>query len=196
MASEVSICNLALSHIGANATISALSEQSEEAFHSNLLYAEARDSVLRSFPWGFAKRHIALTDSGSPPGNWLYRYAYPNACLVAQEILQTDVASDPIKYELALSDAFNSRVILTNQENAVLIYTHSVTNPQVFDPLFVQLLSWKLAADLAMPLTRDYKRMEAAYQMYTSLTSEAKTLDANESQITASREAAWITGRA
>ena len=36
MASEVDICNLALSHIGASATISSLTEQSEEAFHCNL----------------------------------------------------------------------------------------------------------------------------------------------------------------
>ena len=196
MASEVSICNLALSHSGANATISSLGEQSEEAFHSNLLYSEARDTLLRSFPWGFAKRHLALTDVGSPPGNWLYRYAYPNGCLIAREILQADATGDPIPYELALSDAFNSRVILTNQEDAILIYTFQVTNTLVFDAAFVQMLSWKLASDLAMPLTRDAKRMEAAYQMYSTLLSEARTLSANESHITSSREASWITGRA
>ena len=196
MASEVDICNLALSHIGASDTISSLTEQSVEAFHCNLLYTDSRDAVLRAHPWSFAKRHLALSDVGSPPGNWSYRYSYPNDALYAREILQTDTAGDPIKFEVALSDAYNSRVILTDQEEATLIYTYKATNTLVFDPLFVNALSWKIAADIAMPLTRDHNRMQTAYQMYQATLSEAQTFDANESHEDISREAAWITGRA
>jgi hypothetical protein len=196
MASEVDICNLALSHIGGDATISSLSEQSEEAFHCNLLYPDLRDAVLRAHPWAFTTRHIALSDVGSPPGNWLYRYSYPSDCLVAREILQTTVAGDPIAFEVALGDAYNSLVILTDLEAATLIYTHKVTNPLVFDPLFVQALAWRLAGELSMPLTRDSKRMEAAYQMYNGTLAEAFKLNANESHLPTSREADWITGRA
>ena len=196
MASEVEICNLALSHIGASATISSLSEQSEEAFHCNLLYADLRDAVLRAHPWVFTTRHIALSDVGDPPGNWLYRYSYPNDCLVAREILQTAVPGDSIPFEVALGDAYNSRVILTDLDDAILIYTYKVTNPLVFDPLFVQALSWRLAAELCMPLTRDFKRMESAYQLYNGTLTEARRNDANESQVLKSREADWISGRA
>ena len=118
MASEVDICNLALSHIGASATISSLTEASEEAFHCNLLFADTRDTLLRSFPWVFATRHIALSDVGTPPGNWAYRYSYPNDCLFAREILQTNTvagSNDQIPFEIALGDAYDSRVILTDQ---------------------------------------------------------------------------------
>jgi len=196
MASEVDICNLALSHIGASATISSLTEQSEEAFHCNLLYADARDSVLRAHPWGFAKRHLALSDVGTPPGNWSYRYSYPNDAIYAREILQTNTAGDPIKFEVGLADAFNARVILTDQEDAVLVYTYKVTNTLVFDPLFVNALAWKIASDIVMPLTRDQERLKAAYQMYQGAISEAQTFNANESHDDVNREASWITGRA
>jgi hypothetical protein len=195
MASEVDICNLALSHIGASATISSLTEQSEEAFHCNLLYADARDSVLRTHPWGFAKRHLALSDMGSPPGNWSYRYSYPNDAIYAREILQTDTAGDPIKFEIALSDAYNSRVILTDQEDAVLVYTYKVTNTLAFDPLFINALTWKIAASVAMPLTRDHERLKMAHQMYIEAVSQAQTFDSNESHEDINREAAWITAR-
>jgi hypothetical protein len=195
MASEVDICNLALSHIGASATISSLTEQSEEAFHCNLLYADARDAVLRAHPWGFAKRHLALSDVGSPPGNWSYRYSYPNDAIYAREILQTNTAGDPIKFEVALSDAYNARVILTDQKEAVLVYTYKVTNTLAFDPLFVNALTWRIAADIAMPLTRDQERLKAAYQMYQAGISQAQLFDVNESHEDLNREASWITGR-
>tara|TARA_R110002051_G_scaffold118355_1_gene192098 strand:- start:434 stop:1024 length:591 start_codon:yes stop_codon:yes gene_type:complete len=195
MASEVDICNLALSHIGASATIASLTEQSEEAFHCNLLYADTRDTLLRAHPWGFATRHLALSDVGTPPGNWSYRYSYPNDCLFIREILQVTDNGDPIEYEVALSDAYNSRVILTNQESATLIYTYKASNTLVFDPMFVTSLAWKIASEVAMPLTRDEKRMTAAYQMYLSTLSEAKTFNSNESHIDRNKEASWISGR-
>jgi len=195
MASEVDICNLALSHIGASATISSLTEQSEEAFHCNLLYADARDALLRAYPWGFATRHLALSDVGDPPGNWSYRYSYPNDCLFAREILQTTSGGDPIDFEIALGDAYNARVILTDQESATLIYTYKVTNTLVFDSLFIVALAWRLASEIAMPLTRDEKRMKTAHLMYQTTISEAQTFNANESQIDRNQEAVWITGR-
>tara|TARA_B110000285_G_scaffold41443_1_gene45588 strand:+ start:513 stop:1115 length:603 start_codon:yes stop_codon:yes gene_type:complete len=199
MASEVDICNLALSHIGASATISSLTEASEEAFHCNLLYADARDGLLRSFPWGFATRHVALSDVGTPPGNWAYRYSYPNDCLFAREILQTNQvagSNNPIEYEIALSDTLDSKVILTDQITATLIYTAQVTNTLVFEPMFTIALAWKMASEIAIPITRDEKSMNNAYQMYLSTLSEAKTYNANESHLdTKNAEASWITGR-
>ena len=198
MASEVDICNLALSHIGASATISSLTEQSEEAFHCNLLYADARDTLLRTFPWGFATRHVALSDVGTPPGNWLYRYQYPNDCLYAREILQTNTvpgASDPIPFTVALSDTLDSKVILTDQVTATLVYTFQATNTLVFEPMFTNALAWKLASEVAMPLVRDEKRMQTAYEMHLQVLSEAKTYNANESHEDRNREAGWITGR-
>jgi len=198
MASEVSICNLALSNLGADATIASLTEQSQEAFFCNRLYSGARDYVLRAFPWGFARHYLALSDLGTPVGGWAYRYGYPAQCLTALEIVAAGTRPGPkaIEFEIALADDFSSQVILTDQEAATLIYTRQVTVPSVFSSMFIQALSWKLSTELAMPITRDAARMEAAQKMYSALVSEARARDANEGFKELSKESEWITARA
>lgn len=196
MASEVDICNLALSHVGANSTISSLSEQSEEAFHCNLLYTDLRDSTLRAHNWGFATKYLALSDLGSPPGNWAYRYSYPNDCIRARQILQTNSALGPIPFEVGIATAGNAPVILTDQETATLVYTVQVTDTLAFDVMFVQALAWRLAAELTMPLTRDFEKMQAALQMFQMVIGEARTVDSNEAHEPRSITPDWISGRA
>lgn len=195
MASEVEICNLALSRIGAGATISDLSEESQEAFHCNLVYASARDAVLRDFPWSFAKKYKKLSVATTSLGKWSYAYTYPNDALSVRSILQADDAADPIKFEIALKDDNVSKVILTNQENAELVYTAKVTDATLFDALFIQALSWRIASEVAMPLTRDANAMQSAYQMYQSIVADAQLADARESYDTIERDAEWVRGR-
>jgi len=65
----------------------------------------------------------------------------------------------------------------------------------VFSPMFINAISWRLAAEIAMPLTRDEKRMDMAFQMFNRAISEAKTFNSNESYSDINREAEWITGR-
>ena len=63
MASNLQICNLALSHIGSRAFIQDLSsDTSVEARYCNLLFDDARQAVLRDAPhgWGFAYKVEAL----------------------------------------------------------------------------------------------------------------------------------------
>ena len=113
-------------------------------------------------------------------------------------VLQTNSVAgsdDPIPFEIALGDAYDARVILTDQKEAVLIYTYQATNTLVFDPMFTNALAWKMASEIAMPLTRDEKRMEAAYQMYLTTLSQAQTFNANGSHLDRNTDATWITGR-
>ena len=58
MASEVDICNLALGHLGDNATVSSISppEGSAQAEHCARFYPIARDALLEMHNWNFAMR--------------------------------------------------------------------------------------------------------------------------------------------
>ena len=62
MASEVDICNLALGHLGDNATVSSISppEGSAQAEHCARFYPLARDALLEMGYWNFAMRRVAL----------------------------------------------------------------------------------------------------------------------------------------
>lgn len=57
---EVSIANMALSRVGHHNQITALSDNTEAARQCNLHYEGARDSLLRSHPWKFAKKRTKL----------------------------------------------------------------------------------------------------------------------------------------
>lgn len=100
MASEVDICNRALSAIGTRSQITSLTEKSAEARQCNLLYADLRDELLRMAPWNCATNFNTLAlivaapgtpenpsaatatwEKGQPPPPWSYEYAYPADCI-------------------------------------------------------------------------------------------------------------------
>lgn len=196
MASEVDICNLALSHIGTKSTISALNEQSNEARQCNIHYTKARDFVLRAHPWGFADKTIALALLSDPPPNWLYKYQYPTDCVTIIEIVPEDRAiSLPTPYKIGVAADLNSKVILTDKEDAYIRYTARVTNATLFDDAFVQTLSWYLASQLALPLTGDRIIRDEAVRGYLLMSSQAQTVDLNENEPDPQREAIWTDGR-
>ena len=196
MASEVDICNLALSHIGTKSTISALNEQSNEARQCNIHYAKARDFVLRVHSWGFADKTLALALLSDPPPNWLFKYQYPTDCVTGIEILPEDKAVElPIPYKIGVSADLNSKVILTDREDAYFRYTARVTNATLFDDAFVQALSWYLASQLALPLTGDKAIRNEAARGYLIMSGQAETADLNENEPDPEREASWTDGR-
>lgn len=61
-ATEVEICNAALSRLGAPA-ISSLLDVDKKAQTCSLMYPRTRDNLLRSHPWNFALRRVELTKS-------------------------------------------------------------------------------------------------------------------------------------
>jgi hypothetical protein len=168
-ASKLVIWNMALSHIGA-ITLNSESDTSVEARKCSLFYEPARDQVLTDFPWNFAERRKALSIiSGADPIGYDYAYTYPSDCLKVRKIYNVDPTGEPIKYKVTANDALSAKIILCNERSASLIYTARITTPDLFDASFVILLSWRLAADLAIPLTRKKALRDACLRMYGTL---------------------------
>jgi hypothetical protein len=182
MASEVEICNLALAHLGDDATIASIDppEGSAQAEHCARFYAIARDSLLQMHNWNFASRRVALASVTMPYTMWRYAYACPGDMMVAVSVLPPEVENDytirpypadrygwgwintpfvgagvyvPQEYSIE-TDTNGNKVIYTNQEGAILRYQALVTDPTKFDPLFVMALSWHLASMLAGPVIK------------------------------------------
>lgn len=200
MASDVEICNLALSHLGQTKTISSINppdKNSSVARTCSRLYSVARDSALRSFPWNFAKRFKALAPiDGTPDGGWSYQYAYPTDCLMAREICKDNESDNPIEFEIVANETLDSKIILTNRENAVLEYTAAITNTNLFDAEFVNAFSWLLAHYLALPVTRSQRKKDSTMQTFQSLIGSTEANNANEEHIDNNVDAPWIQARA
>lgn len=216
MASEVDICNLALSHLGDTATVASLDppEGSVQAEHCARFYPIARDSLLELHPWGFATRRIQLAQLGTGWPEWDYSYAQPADALNIIAVLPPDATDD---YSQGLSnvplaaggsyvpkafsceiDSNGADVIYSDQEDAVLRYTALVSDTTKFSPLFVMTLSWHLASMLAGPIIKgdagaaEAKRCASMMQAFLGQATES---DAGQRRITPQHSVTWMNGR-
>lgn len=193
VASLVGLCNLSLSLLGAQA-IAALDEASPEARACALHLTPCLEAVLRDHPWNFATRRVVLAPvAGLTPPGWTYAYALPPDCLLARELV-VPAGAAPARFSLEY-DPQAGRVLLTDLGGAALVYTTRTEDVAGFDPLFVQALGWRLAAHLAMPLTRDRALMQMAQTLYLNTLSQAQRADANEGVPETPRDPSWIAAR-
>jgi len=182
MASEVDICNLALGHLGDNATVSSISppEGSAQAEHCARFYPIARDALLELHNWNFNMRRVNLAAIENTWPEWKYAYVLPGDSINIIAVMPPDANDDyssrfvptdtpdfahnyspviaagrysPQPFSVEISTDGN-HVLYTNQEEAMLRYTCYVTDTTSFSPLFVMALSWQLASMLAGPVIK------------------------------------------
>ena len=212
MASEIDICNIALSHLGDTATVSSIDppEGSAQAELCARFYPVARDSLLEMHPWGFSVRRAQLALLSSSVSSWSYCYAVPADAINLIAVLSSDATNDystasplgigqytpqPFVNE---TDDSGASVIYTNQDDAVLRYAALVTDTTKFSPLFVNALSWHLASFLAGPILKgDVGAAESkrCTQMMMNFLSAAQESDAAQRRVTVAHNVPWIAGR-
>lgn len=201
MSSEVEISNLALSHLGDDATVSSISppEGSAQAEHCAQFYPMARDEILSTHAWGFATRRVTMAELEVDTWSWEYAYAIPAGCLKVLAVLPYESSSDdetqPYKTE---TSADGTPIILTNTPLATCRYIASVTDSARFPPLVVSAMARLLAAYLAGPVIKgDAGRKAAADQftMYNIALGRAMVADANQQDSKPTHTPAWIGAR-
>lgn len=191
MASAVDICNLALAHLGDDATVSSIDppEGSAQAEHCARFYPIARDTALEAHDWNFATTRAVLALVGSAWPTWEFCYELPTPCIRAISVLPPGALDDysvgmpggsadflgfpgatvvphgaiytPQDYAIE-TDESGARLLYTNQQDAVLRYTQRVTDTTRFPPLFVDSLSRLLASYLAGPVVKGTEGVSVA----------------------------------
>lgn len=207
MASETTICNLALTRIG-HALITSLTEGTTTADLCNLHYAISRDAVLRAHPWNFAiKRQVLAKDTTIPAFEFSSRFPLPVDCL---KVLRTDLESSGISLSAvygfpgimgyasdALAYRIEGRALLSNESAVSIEYIAQITDTAQFDSLFADVLAQRLAAEIAPRLTDTATTTKAMWEIYTAKLTEARLNDAQEGS---PREvldtSAWLMARA
>lgn len=198
-ASEAQICNIALARIGVKTFITALSDSSAEAEACNILYAPMRDATLEAFPWPFATRRATLAVlAGVTRSGWSYSYALPTDCIAPRYLYAGErqpAARNRVAFAVEANDAGDGRILITDEQNAELVYTAKVTNPDTFSPLFRDALSWLLAADLALVLVVKPQLEIQCRQRFQMLISQAGAAALRQGQDIPEPESEFITGR-
>ena len=196
MASKVQIAKLALQHIGDRYDISDIEEDGVEAEQVNLVYDDTRRELLRRYPWRFAKKYTCpATLVVTVPGQWDYAYAYPTDAVKIRGITNIADRKAPIlDYEPALL-ADDTRVLLTDEQDAEFIYTSDVTDTTRFDPEFTMAFSLLLAERVAMALTGSLDIKSLLAQEVVRAIGGAADSDASEGENRDPPEASWILAR-
>lgn len=168
MANKLSICNNALSEIGAGA-IESLEEKSVEAENANRIYDQVLGEALEKDESGASERRavLALTTNDRVQ-DWLYAYATPEDCAKPLAIYKHDPASALTSFPTVGPYAFPPTTafgavpfdladgkIYTNVETAGLEYRVSSVDPNTLPALMRRAIELELAARLAMPVKKD-----------------------------------------
>jgi hypothetical protein len=222
MATEVDICNLALAHLGDDATIASLSppEGSAQAEKAARFYPIARNNLLEMHNWNFAAKRGNLALTTNTLDQWDYAYVAP-ADMMSPVAIISPTSQNDYATRMSAGDtpggitsnyaptivagqytpqqfAVEGEFIYTNQENAMLRYQAFITDSSLFSPLFVTTLSWHLASMLAGPVIKgDQGAAEAkrSTQMMTNYLTSAKQSDNLHRDITVEHIVPWTSGR-
>ena len=141
-ASEVDICNQALSHLGERRIISFTDGQKGELCEE--LYPVARDYVLRKAAWGCALEQAVLTRGDYSGTGYLYQFTMPPDSLKIVEVVPDNTVKRRVR----------GRRIVSNAESMEVLYVKRVTDTSVFDVMLEQTIAARLAYLLASPITK------------------------------------------
>ena len=211
MASVPQICNMALSHIGARATVTSISppDGSVEAGHCATFYDMARTELIEPGTWRFALKRAALALlATNVSSTWAYAYSLPADCMRAQRILRagstlTVFTQDTAQFSPDDADSasytIEGDVLYTNEPEAVLVYVRDVTDTTRFTPSFVSALSYLLASYLAGPVikgTEGARVGDAMRERAMALADIAATASANASSTSHDFQPSSVLARA
>lgn len=192
MASEVSICNQALSWLGVSAIMN-LDDPQKQAQLCKTNYAQLRDTVLEEGKWSFATRRVMY----STPVATSPDYGYANKFALASTELIVIEANDTGKPQgdYDLDWRVEERHIVTDATKVYAKVIIQVTDVQKFSNTFRQALAARIAAELAMPLTESHKKMMDMWALYDAKLTNAMTIDGMQGRSDRIKSRSGITRR-
>lgn len=166
MASDVDICNMALSLIGEE-PIRSLDETNRKAGLCKITYPLCRDSLLSKYAWGFAMTTAELSQlTAEHPQGWTY--AIPNDCLAPKSLIPRGVP--PYKWWREGQMLIIPSLDLSAMDEPVYLkYVKKCPVSEYFSPEFVEALYTLVASRICLPLTQDVK-------LAASITGQLRTM--------------------
>lgn len=160
----------------------------------------------------------SLNPPDDVPAPWLYEYAYPADCIGCRYVMPSanndpTVAAlfgatfagaaqfsqgRPVRFIVSTdldSQGNPIKVILTNQAQAVLVYTWRNTDPNLYDSMFVRALANYLGFLISTALTGDKALTKMAFQIADATTKGARANNGNEGITVIDSTPDWIAIR-
>lgn len=186
----VTVVNSALQQIATQFRITSLADGSAEANAASVVYAPTVDLMLRELDPDFARITSPLTLSAAvaPIPPWAFEYVYPTDMLRLRQVRPPGVGTgslsdpndpQPIRANVAVDviAAVPTKVILTNQVNALAVYTTSGVSEAIWDSVFFDAVVRRLANPLAMALSGRPDFAREILQQSAAMVQTAEAVD-------------------
>lgn len=197
--SEVSICNAALSKLGADSVL-ALTDSNNRARTMNGRYAQVRDAELRRHRWRFSiKRDSLVALSAAPASDYARQFQVPNDFL--RLIEGADIYSQPDLTDFRSRESalysLEGRVILSNLGSPLKIrYIAQIVDTALFDSTFAEALASRLAYECCKKITGNENEKEGCNLDYRGAIREAIRANALELAPQTLGDDTWVAARA
>lgn len=195
----VSIFNLALDAVGARNNVASRTEISRETQVCDLWYEIVRDTIFSAAAWPELTKiaYLTLLDTRDGDEDWVATNARPGYAYAYQ--LPRDLARPQYLTNfdrfLITSYADDVRVLDSNTEDAVLVYTSNEPGIGAWSPQLKMSVVYGLASHICMPLTGKPSRAKQLVEQANIIISQARETSANASQEVFDYLPDWITAR-
>lgn len=197
-ASEVSICNGALTILG-DELIIALTDDTNRARVLQSMYERVRDAEFARHRWRFTFRRATLAALGTAPDfDFARQFQLPSdyiRLINGGDILKVPDLND---YRTGGNEdwSIEGQMILSNLSAPLRIrYIARVTDTSQYAPDFCEALSARLAFEAAERLTQSDSKKQLAWQHYKNALRDALRARAMEISPQSQSEGSWVTAR-
>lgn len=179
MASDVEIVNRALIYLGAQ-TIISLGDNTQTAKLSNQIYSQVLDDVLSSHPWKCARKRASLAELATPPA-----FGYQHQYLIPSDFLWLlELAGGRSLERRDIAYVREGANILTDEGPPLhIIYISRVIDPNILSSYVREVLSWRLALELAEAITGSSGKKSDISSLYMNALRQAKYRDSLEKSL-------------
>ena len=163
------ICNMSLSMLGIS-MITSLNDENTQARQCATFFPQLRDRLLREHSWSFALRtHKLVAKNEEPIDKWAY------------------VCALPVNFLSLVQTENNERYVIVGNSILVnnlcsIIYVSRIEDSEAFDPLFTEVLQYKLAGEIAMANTCEMQTVNYYQTRAEELLAKAKAKDSQENE--------------
>lgn len=198
MASQTEIINRALFKLGGN-PITSITDNSQAARTMSGLWDTVRKSELTKRYWNFALARASLAALSTTP-DWGFDYQYQLPVDFLKIVQVNDVFVAPGLQDYRNTDdspyAIEGSVILTDFGDPLKIrYVKDITDPGLFDPLFVDVMAAKLAYEACYAITQSLQGREQASADYKEAIRHASLSNATAKPPQGTVDDSWMMGR-
>jgi hypothetical protein len=169
--------------------VSTVDDGSYEANLCNELFTRVLDHALFEHNWSSCTFRAKLVETVDIPViGYIHSYQLPNDCIrIIQAYYSTEKWSFDFEWEL------QNRELLTDQPEVYIKYIQRPSNFEQLNPQLTEVLVWRLALELAMPMQLDRQDEQFMRNTYeANILPRAKALDSMESRYLEYEENPWV----